>query len=78
MHGFGEHKRPRVKPNKVYPFVIVVNITGYNMAKALIDEGSSCNIMYDDLFAKLEMNSSNFSRHWGINLHGFDESVTYP
>jgi len=34
--------------------------------------------MYDDLFVKLEMNSRNFSKHKGINLHGFDESETYP
>jgi len=67
-----------VKPNKVYPLVIVVNITGSDMAKALIEEGSSCNIMYDDLFVKLEMNSRNFSKHRGINLLGFDESETYP
>jgi hypothetical protein len=45
-------------PIEKLPLLIVATITNHDMSRVLIDEGSSFDIMYEELFYKLKLNKS--------------------
>jgi hypothetical protein len=45
-------------PIEKLPLLIVATLTSHDMSRVLIDEGSSFDIMYEELFYKLKLNKS--------------------
>jgi hypothetical protein len=53
--GFGYQELVDGFPNKELPLIIGVTISNHELSRILIDEGSSFNIMYKELFSKLKL-----------------------
>jgi hypothetical protein len=59
--GFTDNEKVNGVSNEDLPLVIVVAIRDHNIARCLVDEGSSIDIMYQDAFEKLGMKSGDIS-----------------
>lgn len=46
-----------------------------NDASILVDESSSCDIMYENLFTKLGMNKYILAPNYGTNVQGFNNTM---
>jgi hypothetical protein len=61
-------------PNEELPLLILVIITNYDIFQILTDEGSSCDIMYEELFHKLKLKLEQMRSLAGGLLTMFNES----
>jgi hypothetical protein len=74
--GFEDREMVDGVPNKEFRLLIIATIAGHDVARVLVDEGSSCDIMYDKLFHNLNLNTESLQPYNGGPLTGFDESPT--
>ena len=57
--------------------VVTLRIGGYNVKRVLVDQGSSIEIMYPDLFKGLKLRFEDLT-HYNSPLIGFDGKVVFP
>ena len=57
--------------------VVNLRIGGYNVKRVLVDQGSSIEIMYPDLFKGLKLRFEDLT-HYNSPLIGFDGKVVFP
>lgn len=55
-----------------------MGIRDHDIARCLVDEGSSVDILYQDAFEKLGLRIEDLKPYEGTNLHGFNETSTRP
>lgn len=55
-------------PNKNFPLVIIARVGKFDISRILVDDGSSYNIMYSELFEKMDLNWSNLLSYEGPDL----------
>jgi len=60
------------------PLVVIVGIRGHDVARCLVDEGSSVDILYHDAFKRLGLRKEDWESYNGTNLRGFNETSTRP
>ncbi|MCI17421.1 hypothetical protein A2U01_0038568, partial [Trifolium medium] len=66
--GFGDHK---------FPLIVLATIANHDVSRMLIDEGSSHEIMYEELFLKLNL-KEHLMQYTGEPLMTLDDSPTQP
>ena len=57
--------------------MVTLRIEGYDMKRVLVDQGSSAEIIYPDLFKGLKLRSEDLT-HYDSPLIGFDGKVVFP
>ena len=57
--------------------MVTLRIEGYDMKRVLVDQGSSVEIIYPDLFKGLKLRSEDLT-HYDSPLIGFDGKVVFP
>ena len=57
--------------------VVTLRIGGYNVKRVLVDEGSGVEIMYPDLYKRLNLKPEDLTAY-DSPLLGFDEKVVIP
>lgn len=65
-------------PNEDLPLVFITGIHDHDLAKCLVDEGSSVTILYQDSFEKLGLRKEDLESYDDTELHGFNETRTHP
>ncbi|XP_058764885.1 uncharacterized protein LOC131638342 [Vicia villosa] len=65
-------------PNATIPLLIRARMTNFNVRRILVDQGSSVDIMYSQLFKTLQLNDSHLTPYVGSDLQGFNSTVTKP
>lgn len=55
-----------------------MGVHGHNVARCLVDEGSSVDILYQEAFEKLCMRKEDLESYNGTELHGFNERSAHP
>jgi hypothetical protein len=65
-------------PNEKLPLLIRVIITNHEVSSILVDQGSSCDIMYEELFTKLQVKDENVQPYLVGLLATLDGSLTQP
>lgn len=69
MLGLWDSKTVRGTSNKIFPLVIIDMVGQFNVSQILINDSSSCNIMYSELFEKMGLERGSL---WSYEppLHG--------
>ena len=57
--------------------VVMARISGFQVKRVMIDQGSGADMMYPDLFKRLELRSKDLSRY-DTPLVGFNGRVVIP
>ena len=57
--------------------MVTLRIEGYDMKRVLVDQGSSAEIIYLNLFKGLKLRSEDLT-HYDSPLIGFDGKVVFP
>ncbi|MCI06415.1 hypothetical protein A2U01_0027474, partial [Trifolium medium] len=76
--GFSDDEYVGGTPNEIFLVIIMATMVNHNVSKVLIDEGSSCDIMYEELFTKLGLKRNNLTPYTETDLQGFNGSTTRP
>ncbi|MCI66264.1 hypothetical protein A2U01_0087522, partial [Trifolium medium] len=50
----------------------------HDVSRILIDQGSSCDVMYQELFEKLKLKKKDLNPYEGTDLQGFNGSTIRP
>ncbi|XP_058784353.1 uncharacterized protein LOC131659137 [Vicia villosa] len=53
-------------------------MVNFDVRRILVDEGSSCDIMYSHLFKTLQLDDSHLTPYVGADLQGFNDSTSKP
>lgn len=61
-------------PNEIFSLVIMETMDNFDVSRILIDEGSSCDIIYVELFKKLGLKKEKMSPYTGCDLQAFNDS----
>ena len=69
---------PGGAPNSVIPLLIRAKMANFDVHRILVDEGSSIDVMYNQLFRTLQLDDSHLSPYVGSYLQGFDGSTSKP
>ncbi|KAK2443631.1 hypothetical protein QL285_014717 [Trifolium repens] len=69
---------PGGSPNSQIPLLIQASMANFDVHRILVDEGSSCNIMYSSLFKILQLDQHHLSPYLGSDLQGFNSSISKP
>lgn len=76
--GFTDNEKVNGVSNEELPLVIVVAIQDHGIARCLVNEGSSVNILYQDAFEKLGLKEENLKPYEDTDLHSFNKTSTRP
>ncbi|GAU32257.1 hypothetical protein TSUD_53840 [Trifolium subterraneum] len=60
------------------PLLVRAKMANFDVRRILIDQGSSCDIMYSGLFKVLQLTEENLVPYVGSDLQGFNGSTTKP
>ncbi|GAU39181.1 hypothetical protein TSUD_372810 [Trifolium subterraneum] len=60
------------------PLIVRAKMDNFDVRKILVDQGSSCDIMYSGLFKVLQLTEENLVPYIGSDLQGFNGSTTKP
>jgi hypothetical protein len=60
------------------PISVIAAIANYDVSRILIDQGSSCDIMYNELFTKFRIEPDRLKPYHGGALSAFNDSPTQP
>jgi len=74
--GFSDEEKVNGGYNDIFPLIIIAGIRGHDVARCLIEEGSSVDILYQDAFEKLGLRKTNLKPYEGTELQGFNETST--
>ncbi|MCI90704.1 hypothetical protein A2U01_0111998, partial [Trifolium medium] len=53
MLGFNDTEYSGGTPKKIFPLIVIATMANHDVSRILIDQGSSCDVMYQELFEKL-------------------------
>ncbi|MCI09581.1 hypothetical protein A2U01_0030668, partial [Trifolium medium] len=65
-------------PNSQIPLLVRASMANFDVHRILVDEGSSCDIMYTSLFRVLGLDREHLSPYVGSDLQGFNGSTSKP
>ncbi|CAJ2645021.1 unnamed protein product [Trifolium pratense] len=69
---------PGGSPNYQIPLLVRARMENFDVHRILVDQGSSCDVMYSGLFKILQLSEKNLIPYVGPDLQGFNESTTKP
>ncbi|GAU19534.1 hypothetical protein TSUD_303470 [Trifolium subterraneum] len=75
---FYREEVPRGSPNFQIPLLVRAKMANFDVRRILVDQGSSCDIMYSGLFKVLQLTEENLVPYVGSDLQGFNGSTTKP
>ncbi|GAU40449.1 hypothetical protein TSUD_397690 [Trifolium subterraneum] len=75
---FYREQVPGGSPNFQIPLLVRAKIANFDVRRILVDQGSSCDIMYSGLFKVLQLTEENLVPYVGSDLQGFNGSTTKP
>ncbi|GAU47395.1 hypothetical protein TSUD_372840 [Trifolium subterraneum] len=75
---FYREEVPGGSPNFQIPLLIKEKMVNFDVRRILVDQGSSCDIMYSGLFKVLQLTEENLVPYVGSDLQGFNGSTTKP
>ncbi|GAU32292.1 hypothetical protein TSUD_63090 [Trifolium subterraneum] len=75
---FYREEVPGGSPNFQIPLLVRAKMTNFDVRRILVDQGSSCDIMYSGLFKVLQLTEENLVSYVGSGLQGFNGSTTKP
>ncbi|CAJ2645078.1 unnamed protein product [Trifolium pratense] len=64
--------------NSQIPLLIRVDMANMDVRRVLVDQGSSCDIMYSQLFKTLQLDETYLTPYFGSDLSGFNGATTKP
>jgi len=76
--GFINNQKVNGVSNGELLLVIVMAIRDHDVARCLVDEGSSVDILYQDALKKLGLRREDLKPYNGTDLHGFHKTSTCP
>ncbi|GAU40531.1 hypothetical protein TSUD_366960 [Trifolium subterraneum] len=75
---FYREEVPGGSPNFQIPLLVRAKMANFDVRRILVDQGSSCDIMYSGLFKVLQLTEENLVPYVGSDLQGFNGSTTKP
>ncbi|GAU39244.1 hypothetical protein TSUD_396900 [Trifolium subterraneum] len=75
---FYREEVPGGSPNFQIPLLVRAKMANFDVRRILVDQGSSCDIMYSGLFKVLQLTEENLVPYVGSDLQGFSGSTTKP
>ncbi|XP_058726740.1 uncharacterized protein LOC131598126 [Vicia villosa] len=75
---FYKDELPGGAPNATIPLLIRARMANFDVRRILVDQGSSVDIMYSQLFKTLQLDDSHLTSYVGSDLQGFNGTVTKP
>ncbi|GAU40689.1 hypothetical protein TSUD_88350 [Trifolium subterraneum] len=75
---FNREEVPEGSPNFQIPLLVRAKMANFDVRRILVDQGSSCDIMYSGLFKVLQLTEENLVPYVGSDLQGFNGSTTKP
>ncbi|MCI15723.1 hypothetical protein A2U01_0036861, partial [Trifolium medium] len=75
---FYPEELPGGAANSSIPLLIRASMANFDVHRILVDEGSSCDIMYTSLFKVLGLEREHLSPYVGSDLQGFNGSTSKP
>ncbi|XP_058725951.1 uncharacterized protein LOC131597261 [Vicia villosa] len=75
---FYKEELPGGAPNANIPLLIRARMANFDVRRIFIDQGSSIDIMYSQLFRTLQLNDNHLTPYIGSDLQGFNGTVTKP
>ncbi|GAU46144.1 hypothetical protein TSUD_401460 [Trifolium subterraneum] len=75
---FYREEVPGGSPNFQIPLLARAKMANFDVRRILVDQGSSCDIMYSGLFKVLQLTEENLVPYVGSDLQGFNGSTTKP
>ncbi|GAU50692.1 hypothetical protein TSUD_410480 [Trifolium subterraneum] len=75
---FYREEVPGGSPNFQIPLLVRAKMANFDVRRILVDQGSSCDIMYSGLFKVLQLSEENLVPYVGSDLQGFNGSTTKP
>ncbi|GAU40178.1 hypothetical protein TSUD_292830 [Trifolium subterraneum] len=75
---FYREEVPGGSPNFQIPLLVRAKMVNFDVRRILVDQGSSCDIMYLGLFKVLQLTEENLVPYVGSDLQGFNGSTTKP
>src|SRR4051812_3983791 len=69
---------PGRAPNATIPLLIRARMANFDVRRILVDQRSSVDIMYSELFKTLQLNDNHLTPYVGSDLQGFNDTVTKP
>ncbi|GAU35504.1 hypothetical protein TSUD_155350 [Trifolium subterraneum] len=75
---FYREEVPGGSPNFQISLLVRAKMANFAVRRILVDQGSSCDIMYSGLFKVLQLTEENLVPYVGSNLQGFNGSTTKP
>ncbi|XP_058722915.1 uncharacterized protein LOC131594725 [Vicia villosa] len=75
---FYKEEMPGGAPNVTIPLLIRARMANFDVRRILVDQGSSVDIMYSQLFKTLQLNNSHLTPNVGSDLQGFNGTITKP
>ncbi|MCI12146.1 hypothetical protein A2U01_0033249, partial [Trifolium medium] len=64
--------------NYQIPLLVRARMANFDVHRILVDQGSSCDVMYSGLFKTLQLTEKNLVPYVGADLQGFNGSTTKP
>lgn len=78
MLGFQDREKVYKILNATLLLVIIDTISNHTIFKFLIEDGSSCNVLYIDTLRKLEIRQQDHDLCDDISLLAFNDFITHP
>src|SRR6266487_3749988 len=75
---FYREEVPGGSPNFQIPLLVRAKMANFDVRRILVDQGSSCDIMYSGLFKVLQLTEENLVPYVGSDHQGFNGSTTKP
>ena len=75
---FYREELPGGAPNSSIPLLVRAQMANFDVRRILVDQGSSVDIMYSQLFSTLQLDESHLTPYVGSDLQGFNGAVTWP
>ncbi|GAU49214.1 hypothetical protein TSUD_369830 [Trifolium subterraneum] len=75
---FYREEVPGGSPNFPIPLLIRAKMANFDVRRILVDQGSSCDIIFSGLFKVLQLTEENLVPYVGSDLQGFNGSTTKP
>lgn len=75
MLGLRDSEKVEGFTNKVFSLVIISIVRKFDVYLILFDEGSSCDIMYSELFKKMYLNQSSLLPYEVSDLQAFSGTL---
>ncbi|GAU45301.1 hypothetical protein TSUD_327590 [Trifolium subterraneum] len=75
---FYREEVPGGSPKFQIPLLVRAKMAKFDVRRILVDQGSSCDIMYSGLFKVLQLTEENLVPYVGSDLQGFNGSTTKP